>query len=756
MNLSLKNIEQLLLDSNKFAHEDSKCVDCSANAEIKGGKWIKQSEIPFLDEIGQPVYMDDENVLLYPMSHDLIIGSTGSGKTTVLYDNSIDFYSKMKKEKRPSLLIFDLKGDLYIKHAQKYEDAGYKVRIIDARNPFFSASYNPLATIFDAYAECCMIEKSMADKSISKDFMGGKYDSVAEASSVALSRYFSLKDQLDRSINELAEIIVVNHDPKNLSWSEGGRGCLRAILYTMLHDYECPDLGMDKEKFTLDNVIRTSFTTDDDYKHLIQWLRRADDNKVVSGALGSYYDIKASVTRDGYTSSLNSELNRYSTATIAALTAKSDVLVSEIAECEEDYAIFLITDNRSQVTNSIALMFMNDLINTLSEKADRNPARCLDKDFIILADEMGNLPQLPNMSNKISTLRSRKIWLQMSVQTLEQLDQVYGEKVAATILDNCDIHMFLGCNNDLSKQRFAKSMGEKEGLVMSAGIGDSGVANLSVHTQSIPVVRKSDLDELDLGEFYVRSRVGSNLKSRMTPYFRRTDVERKEKQYELKYNNFDPEANRYYIKETLELEGYYDDDDYRENSYKKPKIKNSIVDNYKSIVGNDLNRACNELMDDGAEFITEIEKAAPKRGYLNRAYCSPAKIAEQIYLDMKSRVKKPELLNIKQSAIVALGILPMIIQKHLANTSADSVTPIKPEQWLSNFKLDLLFDIRLKQNQGKEAVLKELDRRIDELENLGCFCSEFIQAYRDVKSCIAQMTEIQFIKYRSKVVDRLH
>ena len=206
----------------------------------------------------------------------------------------------------------------------------------------------------------------------------------------------------------------------------------------------------------------------------------------------------------------------------------------------------------------------------------------------------------------------------------------------------------------------------------------------------------------------------------------------------------------------LVYENYYDDDDYRENSYKKPKIKNSIVDNYKSIVGNDLNRACNELMDDGAEFITEIEKAAPKRGYLNRAYCSPAKIAEQIYLDMKSRVKKPELLNIKQSAIVALGILPMIIQKHLANTSADSVTPIKPEQWLSNFKLDLLFDIRLKQNQGKEAVLKELDRRIDELENLGCFCSEFIQAYRDVKSCIAQMTEIQFIKYRSKVVDRLH
>ena len=31
--------------------------------------------------------MDKERILLYPMSHDMIIGSTGVGKTTVIYDN---------------------------------------------------------------------------------------------------------------------------------------------------------------------------------------------------------------------------------------------------------------------------------------------------------------------------------------------------------------------------------------------------------------------------------------------------------------------------------------------------------------------------------------------------------------------------------------------------------------------------------------------------------------------------------------------
>ena len=243
MNLSIKNIEKLLLESNELAHEDSKCIDCKADKNVSGGKWIKQSDIPSLDEIGQPVYMDEENVLLYPLSHDLIIGSTGSGKTTVLYDNCIDFYSKMKKDKRPSFLAMDLKGDLYTRHTKKLEKAGYKVRVIDMRNPFFSASYNPLSTIFDYHAECCEIEKAMENKTIGRLYRGVTYKSVAQANSVALARYFELKDSIDRYINELAEIIVVNTDPKNLSWTEGGRSCLKAILYTLLRDYQNKDLG---------------------------------------------------------------------------------------------------------------------------------------------------------------------------------------------------------------------------------------------------------------------------------------------------------------------------------------------------------------------------------------------------------------------------------------------------------------------------------------------------------------------------------
>ena len=62
MNCSIKNIEQLLLETNKSAHEAAQCVDCKANAKVQGGRWVKKSQISSLEEIGQPVYMDDESV----------------------------------------------------------------------------------------------------------------------------------------------------------------------------------------------------------------------------------------------------------------------------------------------------------------------------------------------------------------------------------------------------------------------------------------------------------------------------------------------------------------------------------------------------------------------------------------------------------------------------------------------------------------------------------------------------------------------
>ncbi len=736
MNCSVKNIEQLLLETNKNAHESSQCIDCTANAKVQGGRWIKKSEISSQVEIGQPVYMDDENILLYPISHNIIIGSTGSGKTTVLYDNYIDFYSKLPKSKRPSFLVLDLKGDMYMRHTKELEEAGYKVRVLDMRNAFFSAGYNPLSSIYDFYEESRIIDEALKNDRIDTCFKGKTYKSKEQARSMARARYFELRDAVDRYITEIAEIFVVNTDPKNLSWTEGGRNCLKAILQTMLRDSENPKFGMTKEKFTIKNVCKTAFTTEDGCEVIIDWLRRADDIPVVAGALGACYDIKAQVTRDGYVSSLNAELNKFSSLSVSALTAKSDIIISEIAEGEEDYAVFLIPDSRVQCTNNIASMFINDLVNSLTDKADKNPSRALDKDFIILADEMGNMPKLPSISGKISTLRSRKIWMQMAVQSLEQLDEVYGEKVSATIIDNCDIHIFLGCNNDASKTRFAQSMGEKVGITLSANIGNGGIATLSEVTKSIPVVRKSDLDLLKLGEFYVRARVATNLKASMIPYFLRTDVSKELFEYELEYNGFEPNAHTYSIKEVLKLSKEDDDDDdddiYTPRHPQRPSFQQRPIPQTE------------------AEFMTDIDRAIP-RFSLEMYFISNSKnMSAEIKDIVKNGTKNENEYKEKLEKLKQEKILPREIHKAMLDVNLND-NPRKNERWKLYFKRDLLYDATLKQVFGKVKTIEELNRRINVINDLGCFPDDFKQLYNEILACIEKMSDIDFSKYLIKV-----
>lgn len=752
MKINENKIQQLLLEKNKNNHEASQCVECKFGTNVKGGKWIEHKDIPNLDEFAHPVYMDEKGALLYPVSHNLIIGSTGSGKTTVLYDNCIDFYSKLNKKVRPSFLVLDLKGDMYVRHAKKLEEEGYKVKVMDMRNPYYSACYNPLATIYEFYKESYEIEQAILNGKIGKTFKGITYDTVSQACRIALGRSFELKDAVDRYINEIAELLIVNTDAKNLSWTEGGRNCLKAIIYTMLHDSENPDYGLTKEKFTISNVARTAFNTGDDYEDIIKWLERAKHMQVVSGALSSVYKLKASITRDGYTSSMTAELNKYTSRSIEALTSNNDISIADIAKGEEDYAVFLITDSRVQATNVVAMMFINDLINTLVDTADKKPSRCLDKDFVILADEMGNLPQVPNMCNKITTLRSRKVWLHMSVQSVEQLRYIYKEEVMKTIVDNCDTHFFLGSNSQDSKKYFAESLGKQIGIVTSANIQGTGEATASMSTGDVPVVRMSDMEDLNLGEYYVRSRVCPTLKSSMIPYFKRTDVKRNDKEFKPEYNGYEPDANAYYIQNVLIEDGLYDDYFGSEKRKKIVPKKSSIIAKIHKIEKEEKNEVDNAETEDDSACLTKIETSLPQKTFYNRLASDPKTMAKKLYYDVKDHVKKTGDFRDKIIIVVALGILPEKVQREVASIDPNSYVPTTGlTGWIDFFKYEILFDRNLKHSEGKETVLKEINRRIYDIENLDCFSNTIKSAYEEVYDCVKEMTDAQFEKYCKRV-----
>ena len=546
-------IRESLLYKNRGNHEEATCRTLTADMEIKGCEWVPLEEIGNMKRAMLPIALDSSGKTLFTgFAHTTVIGSTGTGKSEVIIKNTIQLFSKMNDRVKPSFVAADLKGDISRQLYSHLVDNGYRVLVLDMKRPYQSARYNFMTQMYEDYQEIVRLKKVLEDKKFTAVFEGVEYSSTEEVENAINARIMTLNDNIERTVTELSTIIIPGTDPKDLSWVQGARTMLCAVILTMLHDSTDSKTGMSKKKFTISNVCRAAFHTDDDCDDIVEWLKRADYNLTVSNAITGNYHISARATRDGYISTLNTALNAYTSNAVAALTVtNNDMKLREIATREKPYAIFLITDDQQKVTNSIAMMFINDLVAELSSYADTVGVGGLTRDFVFLLDEFANMPAMPDMSNKITTLRSRRIWMVMAIQSIQQLNKVYGDETAEIIRDNCDLSFFLGSNNLATKEVFADSMGKRAGISTSYQKGNDGNTSESVTTGNIPVIRISDLDKLKLGEFYVRARTFVNLKSYMVPYFLRKESQAVEEYLEGEFRDFDPDANLYKLDEVL-------------------------------------------------------------------------------------------------------------------------------------------------------------------------------------------------------------
>jgi type IV secretion system protein VirD4 len=136
--------------------------------------------------------------------------------------------------------------------------------------------------------------------------------------------------------------------------------------------------------------------------------------------------------------------------------------------------------------------FLSKMFNDLIE--------CYNKKSLpitFLCDEAGNIGQIENLANKVSTVRSRKISVNLCLQGLTQLYQVYGRDNAKSILNNLKTKMIFPSISDEDALNYISNLcGEKEIEVISK----SG-SNTSYSKTKIQMFSKSDLRCLNDDEF---------------------------------------------------------------------------------------------------------------------------------------------------------------------------------------------------------------------------------------------------------------
>ena len=327
--------------------------------------------------------------------HCLMIGASGVGKTAFFLYPNLEYACASGM----SFLALDTKGDLarnYGTIAQKYY--GYKVSVIDLRNPTRSDGFN-LMTLINRYMD--------ASK-------GDKTDIAARAKAEKYAKILSKT--------------IVNPDGgdfgQNAFFYDAAEGLLTAVIL-LLAEFLPPtdDDPIDQRhivsvfKLVQDLLEPSPVGNQSHFQMLMRMLPPEHKARWFAGAaLNSADQAMASIM-----STVLSRLNAFLDSELEQVLCFDSAIDAETFAAEKS-AIFLILPEEDSTKNFMAGLLIQNLSRELFSVADENGGR-LQNRVVIFADEFGTMPSF-DVLPLFSAGRSRRLTLVPIIQSLAQLENV--------------------------------------------------------------------------------------------------------------------------------------------------------------------------------------------------------------------------------------------------------------------------------------------------------------------------------------------
>ncbi len=340
-------------------------------------------------------------------SNDLITGTTGAGKTRGYVIPNL-FHGNDSK------IVADTKGNLYRKYGQTLKNMGYEVENIDFVNPENSTvGYNPLSFI--------------------RTNKKGEYR--------------------DSDIKKIAEAICpVSPGEREPFWAQNGQMYLSfAISYVKEMNTEKYQNFPDVEDVV--NSIGTESLEKD------MFILRSKNPECL--AVRIYPKITAlsvaEKTHGSVMGFVNNSLNQVSDNEISQLYSIKDEIAFENIGREKT-VVFLTISDTDRTRECLVNLFYTQALQELIRIADENESSRLDVPVRIMLDDFASNVVIPDFDKIISVIRSRAISVSVILQSITQLDSMYGRSKAMTILDNCDTQIFLGSQNVETAEYFGIKM----------------------------------------------------------------------------------------------------------------------------------------------------------------------------------------------------------------------------------------------------------------------------------------------------------
>lgn len=413
----------------------------------------KAAGIPLIND-GKNMWVDNGDY------HNLVIGATGSGKTKCLVDPQVQSLAR----KGESMILTDPKGELYRDHSEMLRQRGYKIIVLNFRNPNMGNAWNPLTLPYKLYKE-------------------GNTDKATE-----------LLD--DVALNIL-------YDPENKNdpfWEKSAADFFSGLALGLFEDAKESQINLNSINY-MSTVGEENFATSNYTKEY--FLLKGEESSAyvfASNTINAPTETKGSIL-----SVFRQKIRLFaSREQLSEMLSYSDFNMEDIGK--QKTAVFMIIHDEKTTYHALATIFLKQAYETLIDVAQNSPKGKLPHRTNFILDEFANMPPLKDVTTMVTAARSRAIRFTFIIQNFAQLNDVYGKEQAETIRSNCGNIIYLITTELAALEEISKLCGEVKSKDKDK-------------TASTPLITVSDLQKLKLFEVIIlRSRLNP-FRTKLTPSF---------------------------------------------------------------------------------------------------------------------------------------------------------------------------------------------------------------------------------------------
>ncbi|MEG2457788.1 MAG: type IV secretory system conjugative DNA transfer family protein [Bacilli bacterium] len=407
---------------------------------------------------GKKAWVDDGE------NHTLVIGASGSGKTQCL----IHPYIKILAKHGESMIVTDPKGEIYEESANLLKERGYKVLLINFRDPENGNSWNPMSYPYRLYAE-------------------GNHDKAQEL------------------LEDIANNILIDPNGKaDPFWEKAAADYFTGLALGLFEDAKEEEVNL--------NSINAISTFGEERIGASTYIK---EYLKIKGELSNAY-ISANATafapaetKGGIMSIFRTKLRIYTARDkLSEMLSYTDFDIRDVGK--EKTAIFIKIHDEKTTYHALATTFVKQVYESLIDVAQKEENNKLKIRTNFVLDEFANMPALRDVESMITASRSRNIRFTFVIQNFSQLTKVYGKDVAETIKGNCGNIIYLITTELSALEEISKLCGDIEPKKDKDG---------NIKDPIRPLVTVSDLQQMKKFQVLIKRFRNNPFKTNLTPTF---------------------------------------------------------------------------------------------------------------------------------------------------------------------------------------------------------------------------------------------